>query len=372
MAGISAIILAAGYSSRMGQFKPLVRIGDCPAIESVVRMFRNAGISDVNVVAGHRARELYPVVETLGARCVTNPDFDRGMYSSVCAGVAALPDCVEACFVIPADIVLVRASTVRRLAACFCAERSKSVVYPVFEERRGHPPLIARAVLAEVLQSGPAERLSRLLAAHESEACNLFVPDEGIHHDLDTPEDLTRIRELASHREYPSPPECEALLAVYQLDSAVIRHSRAVAEVAHRIALALVERNLRIDPYLVRAAGLLHDLAKGMPDHADAGAQLLRQFEFEDVARVVEAHTDCSFDEPKLDEAAILYLADKLVSGEQVVGLAQRFHRSAERFRENPDALAAVLRRQAKAEAIAHEVESCLGVELQSLVGAAH
>lgn len=354
----------------MGQFKPLLRMGDCLVIESVVRMFFNAGISNVNVVVGHRAQELYPVVEASGAKCVPNPEFDQGMYSSVCAGVAALPVGVEACFVIPADIPLVRASTIRRMVRYFFAEESKPVVYPVFEERRGHPPLISRAVLSEALAGGPFASLSALLANHEDEAFNLFVPDEGIHLDLDTPEDLTRSCEIASHREIPSPRECEALLACYQSDGLVIRHSRAVAEVAYRMALALAERKLPLDPYLARAGGLLHDLAKGMDDHAGAGARLLRDFEFENVARVVAAHTDCSSDEQKLDEAAILYLADKLVSGEQLVGLAQRFHRSRERFRENPHALAAVLRRQARAEAIAKEVESCLGVELQCLLGA--
>jgi putative nucleotidyltransferase with HDIG domain len=364
----SAIILAAGYSSRMGQFKPLLRVGDCFAVTCAVRLFLDAGVSDVSVVAGHRADELYPIVEALGARCIRNSEFDQGMYSSVRAGVAALPTGVKACFVMPVDIPLVRASTVRRMAGFF-AGCNKSIVYPVFEGRRGHPPLISHAVLRESQVSTPDAKLSSLLAAHEAEACDLFVPDEGIHRDMDTPDDLAKIRDLASQRVTPSPRECEALLSMYQTKFLVVQHSRAVADVAYRIALALAERGVAVDPYLVRAGGLLHDVAKGMPSHAEAGAQLLRQFEFENVARVVAAHTECSFDEQNLDEAAIVYLADKLVSGERLVGIAQRFDRSLARFRENPTALAAALRRRATAEAIAREVEKRLGVEFQSLVG---
>jgi putative nucleotidyltransferase with HDIG domain len=178
------------------------------------------------------------------------------------------------------------------------------------------------------------------------------VPDEGISLDMDTPDDLVKIRELARYRENPSSRECEALLAVFQPEERVIRHSRAVAHVGHALALALAERNIPLDPRLVQAGGLLHDIAKGSEDHAAAGAQLLRDLEFENVAKVVAAHTDCTFIDQNLDEAAIVYLADKLVSGEQVVGLAQRFHRSLERFSENPIALAAALRRRATAEAI--------------------
>ena len=134
------------------------------------------------------------------------------------------------------------------------------------------------------------------------------------------------------------------------------------------MAAALAEKGVPIEPLLVRAGGLLHDLAKGQPDHAAVGAQFLRDLEFGNVADVVALHTDCSFAEQKLDEAAIVYLADKLVSGETVVGLARRFDRSLERFRENPIALAAALRRRAAAEAIAHEIESRLGVELHLLI----
>jgi len=365
---LSAMILAAGYSSRMGQFKPLLSIGRCSAVEAVVRMFVLAGIPDVFVVLGHRADELRPVVEAAGARCVINPEFNLGMFSSVRAGVAALPEDTVACFITPADIPLVRVSTVRKIARCFAVPK-REIIYPVFQERRGHPTLISRAILAEALEADPDSKLSMLLAAHEEQSWNLFVPDEGIHMDMDTPEELAGVREAAMHREIPSPAECEAILTAYQPDDRVARHSRAVAQVAWRIALALVERGVSLDPLLVRAAGLLHDVAKGKPEHAAAGAQFLLDLDFEKVANVVAVHTDYSFTEPKLDEAAIVYLADKLVKGDRVVGLEQRFQHSFERLQGNPDALAAALRRRATAEAIVHEIESCVGVELPQLIG---
>jgi molybdenum cofactor cytidylyltransferase len=364
----SAIILAAGYSSRMGEFKPLLRVGSCSAVETVVRLFLNAGIDDVSVVVGHRARALSPVVEAAGARCVTNNEYDLGMYSSVRAGVAALPSGTEACFIIPADIPLIRVSTIRRLGLAYL-EHAKAIVYPLFEGLRGHPPLISRTVLAEILQAGPDGRLSRLLSAHEAAASDIFVPDEGICRDMDTPDELVGIVELARHREIPTPRECEALLAEYQPENRVVRHSRVVADVAYRIAKPLAARGVSINPDLTRAGGLLHDIAKGRKNHALAGAQLLQDFAFDNVAAVIAEHTDCAFDGRKLNEAAIVYLADKLVAGERVVGLAQRFHRSLDRFRENPIALAAALRRRTTAEAILHETEGCLGVELQHVIG---
>jgi putative nucleotidyltransferase with HDIG domain len=352
----------------MGEFKQLLRVGDRSAVESVVRLFLNAGCEDVSVVVGHRAQELVPVIESAGARCVMNHQFEQGMYSSVRAGVQALPSNTEACFVIPADIPLIRVSTIRRLAR-FYPGKGKSIVYPVFEGRRGHPPLISRAVLDEVLQTGPEARLSTVLAAHEDAARNLFVPDEGICLDMDTPDDFARVRELAADRDLPNSRECEAMLAVYQTENQVARHSRVVADVAHRLASALAGKGVMVNPRLAQAGGLLHDIAKGQEHHAEAGASLLKYLEFVAIASVVASHTDCAFENGKLDEAAIVYLADKLVSGERVVGLAQRFHRSLERFRDNPVALASALRRRSTAEAIAQAIENCLGAELQHIIG---
>jgi len=367
---LAAIVLAAGYSSRMGQLKPLLSVGRRTAVESVVHLFLSAGIPDVFVVLGHRADELRPVVETAGGKCVLNPNFDQGMYSSVCAGVAALPAETDASFVIPVDIPLVRASTVRRLAGCYATKKGNiDIVYPVFQGRRGHPPLISSTVLAEGLRMGPEAKLSALLAFHEARSCDLFVPDEGIRRDMDTPEELAGIRELAIHREIPSLRECEAILAERRTDMRAVRHSRVVAQVAYRITAALANGGVPVEPLLARAGGLLHDLAKGEPSHATAGAQILRDLELGEVADVVALHTDYQFTEERLDEAAIVYLADKLVSGEKVVTLAERFHGSLESFRENPIALAAASQRRAAAEAIAHEVESRLGVELHSVIG---
>jgi len=366
---LAAIVLAAGYSSRMGKLKPLLSVGRSTAVEAVVRSFVSVGIPEVLVVLGHRADELRPIVEAAGGKCVLNPNFDQGMFSSVCAGVAALPAGTDASFVIPADIPLVRANTIRRLADCYAAKKGNiDIVYPVFQKRRGHPPLISCTVLAGGLRMGSDAKLSTLLASHEARACDLFVPDEAIHRDMDTPDELVSIRELAIHHEIPSAVECEAILAEYQTEARVARHSRIVADVAHRIAVALAKSGGLVEPLLARAGGLLHDVAKGKPSHAGAGAQILRDLEFDEVADVVALHTDYPFTEHKVDEAAIVYLADKLVSGERVVTLEERFHRSAERFREDPSALAAATRRRTAAEAIAHEIEGRLGVELNSVI----
>ena len=193
---IAALVLAAGYSSRMGRFKPLLPIAGVPALERVIDLFLAGGVREITVVTGHRAEELTPLLERRGVRAVHNPSYDAGMYSSVAAGVGSLAEAVEACFVLPVDTPLVQPLTIQLLVQAY--ERGQqSVIYPVFQGRRGHPPLIRRNVLAEVLRSDEPEGLRSLLTRHENSAGEVAVIDEGIHLDLDTPADLARACALA-------------------------------------------------------------------------------------------------------------------------------------------------------------------------------
>jgi putative nucleotidyltransferase with HDIG domain len=353
-----AIILAAGYSSRMAEFKPMLPLAGSTALERSIGVFRAAGVTDVIAVLGHRADELQPLAERAGARCVRNPHFEQGMFSSVAAGCRALSDRTDAAFVLPADIPLVRPNTIRQLAAAF-APRGTGIVYPVFEGRRGHPPLIARKILAEAAEDGAAGPLSNLLSRRESEAIDLPVADQAIHMDMNTGAEYDDLRALAARREVPTRAECEAILAVCCVAPAIVRHSRLVADVAQRIAHALSQSGLSLNMELVLAGALLHDVAKGKPDHAGAGAAILRSMDFPQVAAVVASHTDLDFD-GRLDEFAIVYLADKLMTGERPVTIEERFEAAFSRFADDPAALEAAQMRLTTAKAVALAVETQL------------
>jgi len=196
---LAALVLAAGYSSRMGQFKPLLSIGRSIAIESAIDCFVAAGIEDVTVVTGYRAAALNSLLANRAVRSVFNARYDEGMFSSIAAGVRSLAPEVEACFVLPGDMPLVLASTIRVLAKAYEESRA-AVVYPVYKGRRGHPPLICRRVLEESLTGSGEGGLRALLANYQSEASEVSVLDEGVALDMDTPSELVRVRGLAVRR----------------------------------------------------------------------------------------------------------------------------------------------------------------------------
>jgi molybdenum cofactor cytidylyltransferase len=188
---LAAIVLAAGYSSRMGSFKPLLPFGSLTIIERVTSILREAGVDTIRVVVGWNAHLVIPVLEHCGVAWVTNERFEDGMYSSIQAGVRGLPPTADAFFLMPGDMPLVRETTLTRLADEWDA-RPGGILYPCRGGRRGHPPLIAAAYAPELLRETPAGGLRELLRRHAGAARDVEVADPGILTDLDTPEDYRK------------------------------------------------------------------------------------------------------------------------------------------------------------------------------------
>lgn len=185
---LAAIILAAGFSSRMGAFKPLLSFGPSTVIEQVISTLREGGVDAIRVVVGWNAPRLIPVLERAGAPWVMNERFEEGMYASIQAGARSLPTDTAAFFLMPGDMPCVRGATLARLMAEWDA-RPGGILYPCHAGRRGHPPLIAGAYIPEILRESPADGLRELLRRHEADARDIEVADPGILLDLDTPED---------------------------------------------------------------------------------------------------------------------------------------------------------------------------------------
>jgi putative nucleotidyltransferase with HDIG domain len=142
---------------------------------------------------------------------------------------------------------------------------------------------------------------------------------------------------------------CMALLHAAGTPEPVIAHCRAVAEKALRLADRAEEVGAAPDRQRLYAAALLHDIARTEPDHAAVGAAWLRTLGYTDVADIVARHHDWEGD--VLDDAALLFLADKYLQGDREVTLHERFALSRTRCL-TPEALQAHGRRLEAAERI--------------------
>lgn len=176
------------------------------------------------------------------------------------------------------------------------------------------------------------------------------------------PRDPARRVPDAECADLPDEARCLGLLAGSGLHESRIAHSHAVADVAVAMAAALNERGLHLCLPLVSAGGLLHDVARAQERHPDAGADLLEGLGYPRVAAVVRLHMDLG--DPagdSVDETRLVFLADKLVRGDRVVGLDRRFAVRFARWADDPEILAAMRRRKAQAEQVLAMVEALLG-----------
>lgn len=194
--GTAALVTAAGMSSRMGSFKPLLKIGSMTIIEKIIGTFREAGIGQIVLVCGNRAGELEACVASYDeVTCLFNPDYKTtGMFESAKKGMQYLLHRCDRIIFTPADIPLFSVSTVQKLL------ESKAVIArPVYNNRGGHPILFQTKLVPDLLAYTGSDGLKGALKSTEIAVASIAVRDPGILYDADTPGELAYLKRLAEN-----------------------------------------------------------------------------------------------------------------------------------------------------------------------------
>ncbi|MGD9018457.1 MAG: NTP transferase domain-containing protein [Desulfobacterales bacterium] len=366
---LTAVLLAAGRSSRMGTQKALLPLGAESVVERIIRVIRQSGVSTIRVVTGHRQEMLMPLLQAAGVEPVTNPNFTEGMFSSVKTGLSGLDAECTGALVMPVDVPLVRSWTIRELIRHFDSDPNR-ILYPVFHGERGHPPLIPIWKIPEILDWQGTGGLRACLAQSDALSANVPVPDCNILFDMDTPDDYTEATRRWKRREVPTAAECEAILReTHPVSEEVFRHCHQVARVADAIASALLQTGQSLDAELVLSAALLHDIAKERLSHAEIGDRWLTEMGFARTGAVVASHTNIavSKDGP-VSESEIVYIADKYVSGDSVVPLRERFQKALSRYGRQVDIQRRIQKRENAAILINQRIEKLLGESIPDII----
>jgi CTP:molybdopterin cytidylyltransferase MocA len=192
---IWAVVLAAGASSRMGEVKALLPAGDGRSfVAAIAEAARAGGCGGVLVVVGPPHGDAIRRALPAGVSVALNPRPDRGMLSSVQAGLAALPATATAALVWPVDVPFVRAATVRTILHATPGK----IIVPVHgtrgKARGGHPLRLPRAFFGNVLALDLELGLKGLLDGQAASVERLTVDDTNVLVDVDTPEDYARTR----------------------------------------------------------------------------------------------------------------------------------------------------------------------------------
>lgn len=189
---VAAVVLAAGTSSRMGRNKLFLQLGGTSILRRAVATALEADLDPVVVVLGHESDRARAELAESPCTTVLNPDYARGMNTSVGAGIAAVPSDAAGAVLMLADMPLVDARMLRALV-----ERHRgscaSLVVSTYGEVVAPPILYGRALFPELCALDAEGCGKRVINKHREHAVELSWPVSALS-DLDVPEDLERVR----------------------------------------------------------------------------------------------------------------------------------------------------------------------------------
>lgn len=190
---ITAIILAAGESKRMGEPKMLLPWGKSTVLQTVISTFQAAGIKDILVVTGGARQQVEALIGKT-VQTVFNENYQTGeMLSSIQLGLSVKMREAGAALICLGDQPQVEERSVRRICNAFLESKSQIVV-PSYQMQRGHPWLAARPLWGELLDMKPPKTPRDFLKKHAREIHYVNVDTPSVIADLDTPEDYLKSR----------------------------------------------------------------------------------------------------------------------------------------------------------------------------------
>ncbi len=203
---VSAVLLAAGASSRFGAPKMLAPVdaSGTPMIKKVIQTWTSAPFEEIILVVRPEDETLkgrFPAFFHAAAaeaaahgkevRLVENPRWASGMFTSAKAGLAAIRPRSTHVAVSPADLPFLREDSLRRILSAAASLDDRTLLVPVHAGRRGHPLVVGAALVPRILSWPDDRRLSDLLREPDLAAVHLEGFDDGILRDVDRPQDLS-------------------------------------------------------------------------------------------------------------------------------------------------------------------------------------
>ena len=188
---ICGIVLAAGYSSRMGTQKLLLPFGKSSIISHITSQLLESKVTNIYVVVGHEPEQIAKELSGKPITIIHNPEYKTGMLSSVRAGIRDINKECDAILVTLGDQPSITANLINKMFHEFSIT-DKKIIVPAYNSRRGHPIIFSSIFKNEILTNYDDIGLRGLLRTHENDIYEMDVTDDSIISDMDYPEDYQR------------------------------------------------------------------------------------------------------------------------------------------------------------------------------------
>jgi molybdenum cofactor cytidylyltransferase len=192
---LSAIVLAAGMSTRMGRNKLLLRFRDQALIVRAVDTLLASKIDEVIVVLGHEIEKAQAELKGKPVRLIQNPDYRDGLSTSVRTGVEAVSSQADGIMIYLADQPLLEPADINRIVAAFTdAKRvNKSIVVPFFEGERGNPVVLDASLRVAILGIVGDVGCKGVIKRYPEKVYALQMENDHVVRDVDDPNAYKRL-----------------------------------------------------------------------------------------------------------------------------------------------------------------------------------
>jgi molybdenum cofactor cytidylyltransferase len=191
---ISAVVLAAGMSTRLGRPKQLLSIGDQTMIEVVIDKLLEAEIEEIVVVVGYHADRIKELLIERDIQIIYNPDYKLGQSTSLIKAIEALNEKCTGILCMLGDQPLVKLSTLNSLITEF-EQGDDLIVFPKYNDQRGNPAIFSTKLKSEMLKVSGDQGARSLLIKYKDQSKAIEVDDQGVIFDIDTESDYQRLLE---------------------------------------------------------------------------------------------------------------------------------------------------------------------------------
>jgi molybdenum cofactor cytidylyltransferase len=185
---LSAILLAAGESQRMGKLKQLMPLDKSTIIEQAIDNLSSSAADEVIVVVGYKAEEITKTIATKPVKIMVNPSYRQGMSTSIIAGLILVDPQAQAVMLALGDQPLVDSQTINRLIDEF-SKHDKGIAVPTYRGKRGHPVIFAIKYKAELLELKGDIGGREIIKRHPEDIIEVAVDSESVITDIDTEDD---------------------------------------------------------------------------------------------------------------------------------------------------------------------------------------
>jgi len=191
---VSALVLAAGQSRRMGPVnKLLADVGGMPMVRHVVSAVVGSRARPIVVVIGHEADRVRAALAGLPVTFIDNPDYAEGLSTSLRRGLTALPESAQGALVCLGDMPLVESKQLDRLIAAFDPAAGRAICVPVWHGKRGNPVLWARRFFAEMQAVAGDVGARHLIGEHDDSVFEVEMESDAVLIDIDSPDALAAL-----------------------------------------------------------------------------------------------------------------------------------------------------------------------------------